>query len=126
MGGGTRLDSDDQHDEIENVSTTPTFVTALTVNGILPRESTFVIHNKGSGDLSYQILGNIRDISKIVEPTGTNDDDKGWIVLKDSTSIAADAVPAKETLSNPYTQILVQIKHLTSTTTVNIYHKGEA
>ena len=114
------------HDKNLNVSTTATFTTALDIVTSSLRESTFVIHNKGSGDLDYQILGNLDVNSDITLPTGTDDDDAGWIVLKASTTIGTGIAPAVETLSNPYTRILIQIKHTTLTTNVNLYHRGQS
>lgn len=114
----------DQYDEIIATATTATFVNALTVNSIGIRESIFVIHNETAGDLDWEILANARTPSLITAPDGTNDDDEGWVVLK-TGSIASGAVPVVESLSNPYTQVVVRIKHTTATTNVDIYHRGE-
>lgn len=113
-----------QYDKNLGVATTGSFVTALTVDSTPIRESVFIIHNNAAGDLDYQILGNAEHLDDIVAPTGTDDDDKGWVVLK-SASIATTVAPDIETLSNPYTQIIVQIKHTTLTTDVDIWHRGE-
>jgi len=114
------------HDKNLNVSTTSSFVTALDIITSSLRESTFVIHNKGAGDLDYQILGNLDVNADITLPTGTNDDDDGWIILKASTSIGTGTAPSVETLSNPYTRILIQIKYTTGTTTANLWHRGQS
>ena len=113
-----------QYDKNLGLSTTSSFVTVLTVESIPIRESVFIIHNKGAGDLDWQILGNAEDLIDIVAPTGTNDDDKGWVVLK-ASSVASGAAPSVETLSNPYTQVVVRLKHTTTTTDVDIWHRGE-
>ncbi|HEC66170.1 MAG TPA: hypothetical protein ENI23_12840 [bacterium] len=114
-----------QFDEVEDVATTSAFVTALDIDLRAVRESVVIIHNVTAGDLDYQILANARDFSNIVAPTGTNDDDKGWVSLQ-SASIASGAIPAIETLSNPYTRMVIQIKHTTATTDVSIWHRGES
>ena len=120
----TTVDVPDQYDEIEGEATTAGFVTALTVNSIGVRESVFVIHNEVAGDLDFQILANARAPSLIVAPTGTNDDNEGWVVIS-TGSIATTVAPTIVTLSNPYTQVIVQIKHSVATTDASIYHRGE-
>jgi len=112
------------YNENEGVATTASFVTVLDVDSRTVRESVFIIHNNAAGDLDYQILANARPLESIVDPSGTNDDDKGWVVLS-SSSIATTAAPSIETLSNPYTRVIVQIKHTTLTTDVDIWHRGE-
>jgi len=113
-----------QYDKNLGEVTTASFVTVLTVDSTPIRESVFIIHNNGSGDVDWEILGNAEHIDDIVAPTGTNDDDKGWVVLK-SSSVATGTAPSVETLSNPYTQVVVRIKHTTTTTDVDIWHRGE-
>lgn len=122
LGNGVTL----QHDQILDKATTASFVTALDISTSSIRDSTFIIHNKTGGDLDYQILGNLGVYGDIVDPTGTNDDDKGWVVLKASTSIATGTAPAVETLSNPYSRVIIQIKHTTLTTNSCIWHKGQS
>ncbi len=114
-----------QFDRAEDVATTATFATTLDVDIRPVRESVFIMHNVTGGDLDYQILGNAKAFNDIVDPTGTNDDDKGWVVLA-SASVASGAVPAIETLSDPYTRLVVQIKHTTATTNVSVWHRGES
>ncbi len=75
-------------------------------------------------DLDYKILGNLRPLASIVTASGTNDDDKGWVTLV-SGSIATTGAPDVHTLSNPYTRVIVQIKHTSSTTNCDIWHRGE-
>lgn len=113
-----------QYNENEEVATTGTFATALDIDSRSIRESVFIIHNNAGGDLDYQILANAKPLSSIVDPTGTNDDDKGWVTLA-TASVATTADPSIQTLSNPYTRVIVQIKHTTSTTNVDIWHRGE-
>jgi len=113
-----------QYNENEEVATTAAFVTALDVDSRSIRESVFIIHNNAGGDLDYQILANARPLADIVAPAGTNDDDKGWVVLS-TGSIATTVAPTIETLSNPYTKVIVQIKHTSLTTNVDIWHRGE-
>ena len=108
----------------KGVDTTSSFVTILevTVRGI--RNGAFIIHNQGVGDLDFKILGTLEHPSDIVDPTGTNDDDKGWIVLTTS-SIATTIKPSIFSLSDSYTKIIIQIKHTTATTKVDVYYRGE-
>jgi len=113
-----------QYNETEEVATTASFVTALDVDCVPIRESLFIIHNNAGGDLDYQILGNVRHLDDIVAPSGTNDDDKGWIVIA-SASIATTVAPDEVVVTKNYTQIVVQIKHTTATTNVDIWHRGE-
>jgi hypothetical protein len=112
------------YNENEEVATTSSYVTALDVDSRTIRESVFVIHNNAAGDLDWQILANPRPLGSIVDPTGTDDDDKGWVTLG-SGSVASGAAPSVQTLSNPYTRIIVQIKHTTATTNADIWHRGE-
>lgn len=113
-----------QYNENEEVATTGTFATALDIDSRAIRSSVFVIHNNAGGDLDYQILANAKPLSSIVDPAGSNDDDKGWVTLA-TGSVATTAAPSIQTLSNPYTRVIVQIKHTTSTTNVDIWHRGE-
>ena len=113
-----------QYDKDLNRTTTSSFVTALTVNCKPIRDSVIVIHNNGAGDLDWQILANANRLSEIIAPTGTDDDDDGWIVT-DTGSIAGDASPDVIIFSNPWTQIVFQVKHTTITTEVDIWHRGE-
>lgn len=106
------------------VATTASFATALTVDSKPIKDSTIIIHNQGAGDLNYQIIATAVDIESIVAPTGTNDDDKGWVTLA-SGSIATTIAPDVHTLSDSYTQVLVQIKHTTLTTNVHLWYRGE-
>jgi len=114
----------DQYDEVEEVATTATFVNTLTIDSIGIRESHIIIHNNAGGDLDYEVLGNNRISTSIVAPTGTNDDDKGWVVAS-SGSIATTVAPDEINISNTYTQVIVRIKHSTATTNVDIWHRGE-
>lgn len=114
-----------QYNENEDVTTTTSFVNALDIDARGVRESVIVVHNKGSGDVTYDIIANPRPLAKIVDPTGTNDDDKGWVEIKSATAISSGAAPSISTFSNPYTRVLVRIKHVTSSTDVNIWHKGQ-
>ena len=113
------------YDKQIDQATTSSFVTALDIDSRPIRESVIVIHNVTAGDLDYQILANAEVFDDIIDPTGTDDDDNGWIVLKASTSITSGAAPAIETFSNPYTRVVVQIKHTTATTDARIWHRGE-
>ena len=112
------------YDKQIDQATTSSFVTALDIDSRPIRESVIVIHNVTAGDLDYQILANAEAFDDIVDPTGTDDDDKGWVVLK-SASIATGIAPAIETFSNPYTRVVVQIKHTTLTTNTRLWHRGE-
>lgn len=113
-----------QYDKNLGTATTGSFVIVLTVDSTPIRESVFIIHNRAAGDLDYEILGNSDHIDDITAPSGTDDDDKGWVVLA-TGSIATTVAPTIETLSNPYTQVVVRVKHTTTTTTADIWHRGE-
>lgn len=115
----------DQYDEIEETATTASFVIALTINCVGVRESEIFIHNNAGGDLDYEVLGNLRDPTLIVAPTGTDDDDKGWVPVVAAGSIASGAVITEINFSNPYSQVVLRIKHTTATTNVDIWHRGE-
>ena len=105
-------------------ATTASFVTALDVDSRPIRESVIVIHNRTAGDLDYQILANARPRADIVNPTGTDDDNKGWVVLK-SASIASTVAPDKFSLSDTWTQVIVRVKHTSDSTIVVVTHRGE-
>ena len=113
-----------QYNETEEVATTAAYVTVLDIDVRTIRESAFIVHNNAGGDLDYKILGNLRPLANIVTASGTDDDDKGWVELV-SGSIATTGAPDVHTLSNPYTRVIVQIKHTSSTTNVDIWHRGE-
>lgn len=113
-----------QYDKNLGIATTASFVTVLTVDSTPIRESVFVIHNRTAGDLDYEILGNSDHDDDITAPTGTDDDDGGWVVLA-TGSIATTVAPTVETLSNPYTQVVVRVKHTSTTTTADVWHRGE-
>lgn len=114
----------EQYDENESIATTSSFVTLLDIDARAVKESVIVIHNEAGGDLDYQILGNAKDIRSVVAPTGTNDDDKGWVVLA-TGAIATTEVPEIQTFSNPYSKVILQVKHTTATTDVSAWHRGE-
>lgn len=115
----------DQYDEIEEVATTASFVNTLTINSVGIRESHLIIHNNAGGDLDYEVLGNNKDPADIVAPTGTNDDDKGWVEVVTPASIATTVAPDEINITNSYSQVIVRIKHTTATTNVDIWHRGE-
>lgn len=114
----------EQYNHNKSVATTASFVTLLDIDCRAVKESVFVIHNETAGDLDYQILANAEDIRSVVAPTGTDDDDDGWVVLA-SGSIATTVAPVVESLSNPYSTIILQVKHTTLTTDVSAWHRGE-
>lgn len=113
-----------QYDKNLGTATTASFVTALTVESVPIRESVIVIHNNAAGDLDWQILANAEHLDDIIAPTGTDDDDEGWVSIE-TGSIATTIAPKIVTFSNPWTQIVVQIKHTTLTTNADIWHRGE-
>jgi hypothetical protein len=112
------------YNENEGVATTCAFTDGLDVDARAIRESVLVIHNKTTGDLDWRVLANARPLSSIVAPTGTNDDDEGWVVIQ-TGSIATTVAPTVVTFSNPWTKFIVQVKHTTLTTNVDIWHRGE-
>ena len=107
-----------------SVNTTANFVNLLDIDSRGDSTGNIIIHNDAGGDLDYQILANAKPLSSIVDPAGSNDDDKGWVTLA-TGSVATTAAPSIQTLSNPYTRVIVQIKHTSSTTNVDIWHRGE-
>lgn len=115
-----------QYDEVIDQATTAAFVTAIDVDSRPVRESVIVIHNVTAGDLDYKILGNARDFDTIVDPDGSNDDDKGWVEVVAETIITTGSAPDVVIVTNPYTRLIVQIKHTTATTNVSVWHRGES
>lgn len=114
-----------QFDEVIDQATTSSFVIAIDIDSRAVRESVIIIHNVTGGDLDWEILGNARNFDTIVAPTGTNDDDKGWVVVA-SGSIATTIAPTVTAITNPYTKLIVQIKHGTTTTNTSVWHRGES
>jgi len=113
-----------QYDKDLDRATGASFATALTIDCKPIRESVIVIHNNDVGDLDWQILANANRLSEIIVPNGTDDDDDGWVIIQ-SGSIATTVVPTVVTFSNPWTQLVIQTKHTTATTNVDIWHRGE-
>ena len=107
----------------EAVATTASLVNILTVDMRALTQGNLVIHNRAAGDVDYVVLATMRDFATIVAPTGTDDDDEGWVVI-DSASIATTVAPDEINITLPYTQIVVQIKHTSLTTDVDIWFKG--
>lgn len=106
------------------IATTSSFVNALTINCRGLRDGVIFIHNKTTGDLDYEIIATNFAPTDVTPPTGTNDDDKGWVVLT-SASIATTVVPDKFSLSDTWTQVIVRVKHTTATTIAVVTHRGE-
>lgn len=105
--------------------TTSSFVNALAINCRGLRDGVIVIHNTTSGgDLDYEIIATNFPPDDITTPTGTDDDDKGWVVLK-SASIASTIAPDKFSLGDTWTQVLIRIKHTSDSTIAVITHRGE-
>ena len=75
-----------------NKTTTASFVRVLQINMRGLRDSAIVIHNNAAGDLDYQILGTVEKTADIADPTGTDDDNKGWVVIA-AASIATTNLP---------------------------------
>lgn len=113
----------EEYDETLAQATTSGFLSAIDINVRDIDESLFLIHNSAAGDLSYDILGTIRYPNIQVTPTGTDDDNKGWKSLNSGT-IASGAVPAVFALTNPYSRIVILIKHVSATTNVDVYYRG--
>ena len=108
-----------QYSKNEAVATTGSLVNVLTVDMRALTQGNFVIHNQAAGDLDYVVLATMRDFATIVAPTGTDDDDDGWVTIN-SASIATTVAPDEINITLPYTQLVVQIKHTTLTTDVDI------
>lgn len=118
------IDVQDQYDEALDATTTSSYVNTLTINSIGVSNSTITIHNNGLGDLDYELLATVRNPTDIVAPTGTDDDDEGWIELVAEVQLAADAEIDEIIVVNRYTQIVVRTKHTTLATEVDILHRG--
>ena len=120
---GTRLS--EYYNKQSGILTTSSFVNALVINCIGLRDGVIVIHNTTSGgDLDYEIIATNFPPEDITPPTGTNDDDKGWVVLT-SASIASTIAPDKFSLSDTWTQVIVRVKHTSDSTIVVVTHRGE-
>jgi len=109
--------------ENEEVATTASFVTCLDVDARRVRDGELIIHNNAGGDLDYQVLATVKDFDTVSDPTGTDDDDKGWIVHT-SASQATTAAPDEITIAKTYSRLIVQIKHTTLTTNVDVWFRG--
>lgn len=112
-----------------DVASTDAYVTALDIDSRAIRESVFTIFNThASNSIDYKIWANA-DIYPAVDLTGTDDTDfdNGWVIIKAETSLAGSATPVIETLSNPYSRVVVQIKATVGASqgTVRIFHRGE-
>ena len=108
------------------VSTTAVFVNQLDVDCRASKIIDIIVHNDGSGDLDYRVLANIKQIDSIVAPVSsdTTNRSNGWIILS-ADSIATTTVPKEYKITdNIYTKVMVQVKHTTLTTPVNIYERG--
>jgi hypothetical protein len=110
-----------KHDEA--IATTASFVNVIDETDYEDIESsTIIIHNQAAGDLDYEILAAIKNGADT--PDGTNDDDKGYIVLT-SGSIATTVAPVKLNISDVYSRVVVRVKHTTTTTTARVWFKGD-
>jgi hypothetical protein len=112
-----------------DVTSTDSFAIVLDIDTRGIRESIFSIFNThGSNSIDYDIWGNLNS-NPITALTGTADTDydNGWVQIKTTTAQTAGAAPAVETLSNPYTRVVVRIKATSSSNqgTVRIWHRGE-
>jgi hypothetical protein len=112
-----------------DITSTDTFAIILNIDTRGVRESIFSIFNThASNSIDYDIWGNL-DSNPITSLTGTADTDydNGWVLIKTTTSQASGAAPAVETLSNPYTRVVVRIKATSGGNqgTVRIWHRGE-
>jgi hypothetical protein len=105
-------------------ATTAAFVSLLDIDCRNVIDGLVVIHNKTGGDLDYKILATIRDYDTVSLPTGTDDDDKGWVEQTAETVIATTAAPDQIVISNTWSRIVVQAKHTTLTTDVDVYFRG--
>lgn len=107
------------------IATTGSLINALTVNlqAIKIGTGQIMIHNQTAGDLDYVILGTYADAATIVAPTATDDDDDGWIQIA-AASIATTVSPVEIAITKGYSQVVVQIKHTTLTTNVDIWFRA--
>jgi hypothetical protein len=112
-----------------DVTTTDSYAVALDIDSRGVRESVIVIHNTDpTNSIDYDVWAN-PDIYPAVDITGTaaTDYDNGWVLIGAETSIAAGAVPVIETLSNPYSRVVVRIKATVASNqgVVRLWHRGE-
>jgi len=103
---------------------TASYTTILDIDNRNVVDGLFIIHNSAAGDCTYKILATIRDYDTVVLPTGTDDDDKGWIVHTAETVAATTTAPDEIVIANTYSRIIVQVKYVTTTTNVDAYFRG--
>ena len=81
-------------------------------------KSNITIHNQAAGDLDWEILATTKNGS--AAPTGTDDDDKGYVTVA-SGSIATTAALVETEITKKYARVVVRAKHTTTTTTARIW-----
>ena len=117
-----------QYNKNIDIATTDVFVVALDVDVRGIRESVLVIHNThATNSIDYDVWGNPDTVPVDITGTAATDHDNGWVVIGTETAIAAGADPSIETLSNPYSRMVVRIKATAggSQGTVRVWHRGE-
>lgn len=112
-----------------DVTSTDSYVSILDVDSRGVRESVFTIFNThATNSIDYKIWANA-DVFNSPAITGTDDTDwdNGWVVIKAETALAASVIPVIETLSNPYSRVVVRIKATSGGNqgVVRIWHRGE-
>ena len=113
-----------------DVTTTNAFTTILDIDSRGIRESVIIIFNTHcSNNIDYDIWGNLDMLQNITEinPLCDTNYDNGWVQLTSTTTLTASMVPMVETLSNPYSRIVIRAKATVNDNqgTVRIWHRGE-
>lgn len=117
-----------QYNKNIDVDTTDNMVVVLDIDVRGIRESVVVIHNThATNSIDYDIWANPDRIPVDLTGTPATDYDAGWVIVGTETAIAALAAPSIETLSNPYSRMVVRIKATVGGNqgTVRVWHRGE-
>lgn len=112
-----------------DVASTDAYATVLDIDARGVRESVITIFNThATNSIDYEIWATA-DLYPNTDMTGTDDSDYdlGWVQIAAETSLAGSAAPAIETLSNPYSRVVVRIKATVGASqgTVRVFHRGE-
>ena len=111
-----------------DILTTDAFAVALDVDVRGVRETVLIIHNTDpTNSIDYDVWGNADTIPADITGTAATDYDNGWVIIGTETSIAQGAAPSIETLSNPYSRMVVRIKATVGGNQglVRVWHRGE-
>jgi hypothetical protein len=113
-----------------SVASTDAYVDILDIDCRGLRSSVITLHNThATNDVLYETWATAIDYASITALTGTDatDYDNGWVQIKAETTLTASAAPTVDTLSNPYTKLVVRIKASSAGNqgTIIAIHRGE-